>query len=48
MNTKSESINNEQNELHVGDMIQVASVLFEDGSCFDIGTPEGVIKAIQI
>ena len=45
----------EQNELHVGDVIQAAiqidmqvdSVLFKDGSCLDIGTPEDMIKAIQ-
>jgi len=45
----------EQNELQVGDVIKaaipndmnVASVLFKDGSCLDIGTPEDMIKAIQ-
>ncbi|MCZ6801760.1 MAG: sugar phosphate nucleotidyltransferase [Nitrospirae bacterium] len=45
----------EQNELHVGDVIQAAiesdlqidSVLFEDGSCLDIGTPEDLRKAAE-
>lgn len=42
-------------ELHVGDVIQAAlgnglkveSVLFEEGSCLDIGTPEDMVKAIR-
>jgi glucose-1-phosphate thymidylyltransferase len=45
----------EQNELHVADVIQAAiqndmqvdSVIFKDGSCLDIGTPEDMMKAIQ-
>jgi glucose-1-phosphate thymidylyltransferase len=45
----------ERQELWVGDVIQSAiqddmkvdSVLFKDGSCLDIGTPEDMIKAIQ-
>ena len=44
-----------QQELCVGDVIQSAiqndmkvySVIFEDGSCIDIGTPEDMIKAIK-
>jgi glucose-1-phosphate thymidylyltransferase len=45
----------QQNELHVGDVIQAAiqidmqidMVLFKEGSCLDIGTPEDMMKAIQ-
>ena len=45
----------EQSELHVGDVIQAAiqdnmqvdSVIFKNGSCLDIGTPEDKIKAVQ-
>ncbi|MCC7212677.1 MAG: hypothetical protein IT451_12665 [Candidatus Brocadia sp.] len=45
-----------QNELYVGDVIQAAlkdtiqidSVLFKDGKCLDIGTPEDLIKALQV
>ena len=45
----------EQNELHVGNVIQagiqndlqVDSVLFKDGSCLDIGTPEDMMKAVK-
>lgn len=45
----------ELDELHVGDVIQAAiensmnvdAVLFEDGSCLDIGTPEDLMKALQ-
>ncbi|MDR4498052.1 MAG: hypothetical protein MRK02_09070 [Candidatus Scalindua sp.] len=44
-----------QRELCVGDVIQSAiqndmkvySVIFEDGNCIDIGTPEDMIKAIK-
>ncbi len=44
-----------QNELHVGDIIQAAiqndlqvdSVLFKEGSCLDIGTPEDMMKAVK-
>ncbi len=45
----------ERNELHVGDVIQAAfqkglkieTVVFKDGHCLDIGTPEDLLKAIQ-
>ncbi|RJR20783.1 MAG: dTDP-glucose pyrophosphorylase [Nitrospiraceae bacterium] len=45
----------EQEELHVGNVFQAAiknrmrvdSVLFQDGSCLDIGTPEDLISAIH-
>lgn len=45
-----------QNELYIGDVIQAAledtiqinSVLFKDGKCLDIGTPEDLIKALQV
>jgi len=45
----------QQNELHVGDVIQAAiqidmqvdSVLFKEGSCLDIGTPEDMMKAVK-
>jgi glucose-1-phosphate thymidylyltransferase len=45
----------ERDELHVGDVIQAAidngmsvdSVLFQDGSCLDIGTPEDLMMALQ-
>lgn len=45
----------EPDELHVGDVIQAAinnqmrvdSVLFQDGSCLDIGTPEDLINALH-
>jgi glucose-1-phosphate thymidylyltransferase len=44
-----------QKELFVGDVIQAAiedkiridSVLFKDGKCLDIGTPEDLIKALR-
>lgn len=44
-----------QKELHVGEVIQSAidngmrvdAVLFQDGSCLDIGTPEDLMKALQ-
>jgi len=44
-----------QNEMHVADVIQAAlqdglkvdSVLFKEGCCLDIGTPEDMLKAIQ-
>jgi len=44
-----------QNEMQVADVIQAAiqndmhvdSVVFKDGSCLDIGTPEDMMKAIQ-
>lgn len=42
--------------MYVGDVIQAAlkdtiqidSVLFKDGKCLDIGTPEDLIKALQV
>ncbi|GJQ58179.1 MAG: dTDP-glucose pyrophosphorylase [Candidatus Scalindua sp. AMX11] len=45
-----------QKELHVGDIIQAAiednikidSVLFKNGSCLDIGTPDDLLKAVQL
>lgn len=50
-------INNtgEQNELYVSDVIQAAiqnnmrvdSVLFNEGTCLDIGTPEDLLKAVE-
>jgi len=51
---KSET-NMVQEELHVGDVFQSAidggmrvdSVLFQDGSCLDVGTPEDLIKALE-
>ncbi|MHC4321749.1 MAG: nucleotidyltransferase family protein, partial [Planctomycetota bacterium] len=44
----------DQDELYVGDVIQAAiqdnmrvdSVLFKDGNCVDIGTPEDLLKAM--
>jgi len=46
----------EQEELFVGDVIQavihnnnmqIDTVLFPDGSCLDIGTPEDIVKVVQ-
>jgi glucose-1-phosphate thymidylyltransferase len=45
----------EQRELFVGDVVQAAiddgfwvdSVLFSDGFCLDIGTPENLVKAVR-
>ena len=45
----------ERNELHIGNVIQealvkelkVEGVIFKDGSCLDIGTPEDMGKALQ-
>jgi len=45
----------QQNGLHVGDVIQAAMqidmqigmVLFKEGSCLDIGTPEDMMKAVK-
>jgi len=50
-----ESHPHKQKELHVGDVIQAAlenglkidTVIFENGSCLDIGTPEDMVKAIR-
>jgi glucose-1-phosphate thymidylyltransferase len=47
--------NRDIKELFVGDVIQAAmqnnmeidTVLFEDGNCLDIGTPEDLIKAVR-
>jgi glucose-1-phosphate thymidylyltransferase len=47
--------NRDLKELFVGDVIQAAmqnnmeidTVLFKDGNCLDIGTPEDLIKAIR-
>ena len=52
---KAENNALEQRELFVGDVIQAAiqndmhidTVLFPDGNCLDIGTPEDIIKAAQ-
>lgn len=52
---KGQGTSSEMEELHVGDVIQAAidnrmlvdSVLFQDGSCLDIGTPEDLKKALQ-
>jgi glucose-1-phosphate thymidylyltransferase len=46
----------ERNEVHVADVIQAAidggmnveAVLFENGSCLDIGTPEDMLKAVRL
>ncbi len=51
----AENNTSQQRELCVGDVIhsaiqndmKVDSVIFEEGSCIDIGTPEGMVKAIQ-
>jgi glucose-1-phosphate thymidylyltransferase len=53
-NRKENTNVNHQKELFVGDVIQAAilddmrvdSVLFKDGSCLDIGTPEDLLKAV--
>ena len=53
-NIKENTNVNHQKELFVGDVIQAAilddmrvdSVLFKDGSCLDIGTPEDLLKAV--
>ena len=55
-NENNDSIHlTKRNELYVGDVIQAAiqdnmkldSVLFKEGSCLDIGTPEDLIRALQ-
>ncbi len=54
-NSDADTSEQEQRELHVADVIQSAieddlnvdSVLFKDGSCLDIGTPEDMRKAVQ-
>jgi glucose-1-phosphate thymidylyltransferase len=46
----------ERNEMHVADVIQAAidsgmkveAILFENGSCLDIGTPEDMLKAVRL
>lgn len=46
----------QQRELYLGDVFQAAilneihieTVLFREGSCLDAGTPEGILKAIQM
>ena len=46
----------QQRELYLGDVFQAAilnempmeTVLFREGRCLDIGTPEGILKAIQM
>jgi glucose-1-phosphate thymidylyltransferase len=48
--------NDQQNELHVGDVIQAAlvgnmlieGVIFKDGRCLDIGTPKDMMKASRM
>ncbi len=50
------SWNTQQSELHVGEVIQAAiasnmrieSVIFQDGRCIDIGTPEDMMKASRM
>ena len=45
-----------RNEMHVADVIQAAidsgmkveAVLFENGTCLDIGTPEDMLKAVRL
>lgn len=45
-----------RNEMHVADVIQAAidggmkveTVLFENGTCLDIGTPEDMLKAVRL
>ena len=53
---KIENNLDKQKELHVGDIIHAAiqndmkidAVLFKEGSCLDIGTPDDLLKAVQI
>ena len=53
--TKFGGNSDKQKELHVGNVIQAAlengmkveSVIFKEGSCLDIGTPEDMVQAIR-
>jgi glucose-1-phosphate thymidylyltransferase len=45
-----------KHEVHVSDVIQgamqvgmkIETVIFENGSCLDIGTPEDMLKAVRL